>query len=308
MYHLSFQRVFQALYYGWEHASELAEKNKNHSRLWYYHDILFYFFKYGVGSQRYIMFHFDQMSKEEKVEAGKLFYEKVFAGRKERHDMRNFIAKWSDIKYQTSRRRVMRRNAAYRKYFGAGEGLYVEHGVQISSYHHRLGKLKIAPHVILARSVDLDITGGLSIGEKTSISEGAKVLTHAHDSQYKFMVESDDIHKFDVNKGCTETPLEIGDHVWVGTRSLIMPGVKKIGRFATIGAGAVVEHEVPPYAIVKGNPAKVIWFRCSPETAAKYEEAHYPLEERIPYEVLKANYEKYFNRERRKEIVEWMKF
>jgi maltose O-acetyltransferase len=52
----------------------------------------------------------------------------------------------------------------------------------------------------------------------------------------------------------------IGDDVWIGTRAIILPG-RKIGQGAIIAAGAVVTKDVAPYAIVGGNPAKVIGSR-----------------------------------------------
>lgn len=56
-------------------------------------------------------------------------------------------------------------------------------------------------------------------------------------------------------------PLEIGDSVWIGVRAMVLPGCKKIGKNVIIGAGAVVTKDVPDYAIVGGNPAKIIKFR-----------------------------------------------
>lgn len=58
-----------------------------------------------------------------------------------------------------------------------------------------------------------------------------------------------------------DTPLEIGFDVWIGARAIILPGCKRIGAHSIIGAGAVVTHDVPDYAIVGGNPAKVIKMR-----------------------------------------------
>lgn len=52
----------------------------------------------------------------------------------------------------------------------------------------------------------------------------------------------------------------IGNDVWLGYRAAILPGVN-IGDGAIIGAYAVVTKDVPPYAIVAGNPAKVIRMR-----------------------------------------------
>lgn len=61
-----------------------------------------------------------------------------------------------------------------------------------------------------------------------------------------------------------ERPLDkityIGNDVWIGYRACIKAGVH-IGDGAIIGMGAVVTKDIPPYAIVGGNPAKIIKFR-----------------------------------------------
>lgn len=60
----------------------------------------------------------------------------------------------------------------------------------------------------------------------------------------------------------------IGNDVWIGFRAMVLSGVN-IGDGAVIGAGAVVAADVPPYAIVGGNPAKVIRYRFSPKEIQK---------------------------------------
>lgn len=57
-----------------------------------------------------------------------------------------------------------------------------------------------------------------------------------------------------------EKPVVIGDDVWIGGRVTILPGVH-IGNGAIVGAGAVVTKDVPEYAIVGGNPAKILKYR-----------------------------------------------
>lgn len=61
--------------------------------------------------------------------------------------------------------------------------------------------------------------------------------------------------------GLGKTPLEIVGDVWIGARVIVLPGCKRIGRGVIIGAGSVVTKDVPDYAIVGGNPAKIIRFR-----------------------------------------------
>lgn len=58
---------------------------------------------------------------------------------------------------------------------------------------------------------------------------------------------------------------------WIGEASMIMSGVT-IGNGAVIAAGSVVNEDVPAYAIVAGNPAKIIGYRFSPEQIRELEE------------------------------------
>lgn len=62
--------------------------------------------------------------------------------------------------------------------------------------------------------------------------------------------------------------LVIGNDVWIGANAIIMNGLN-IGDGAVIGAGAVVTRDVEPYAIVAGNPAKIIKMRFSPDVVGR---------------------------------------
>ena len=61
--------------------------------------------------------------------------------------------------------------------------------------------------------------------------------------------------------GFEKTTLTIGNDVWIGRGATILAGVRHIGQGAVIGACAVVTHDVPDYAVVAGNPARVIKYR-----------------------------------------------
>ena len=67
----------------------------------------------------------------------------------------------------------------------------------------------------------------------------------------------------------TRTELTIGNDVWIGHNAILLSGVSSIGDGAIIGAGAVVHQDVPPYAVMVGNPARVIRYRFSEETIGK---------------------------------------
>ena len=60
----------------------------------------------------------------------------------------------------------------------------------------------------------------------------------------------------------------IEDGVWIGMRAMLLPGVT-IGEGAVIGAGAVVTHSIPPYAVAAGNPADIVRYRFTEEARAR---------------------------------------
>lgn len=117
----------------------------------------------------------------------------------------------------------------------------------------------------------------LIIGKFCAIAEGARFImngaNHAMSgfSTYPFNIFGHGWEEgFDVATWQREirgdTVLE--NDVWIGMEAVIMPGVT-IGNGAIVGAKAVVTHDVPPYAIVAGNPAKVVKTRFDKRTTAR---------------------------------------
>lgn len=75
--------------------------------------------------------------------------------------------------------------------------------------------------------------------------------------------------------------IEVGNDVWIGTRAMIMDGVK-IGHGAIVAANAVVTKDVPPYAIVGGVPARIIKYRFGEDRIKELMDSEWwdwPLEE-----------------------------
>jgi acetyltransferase-like isoleucine patch superfamily enzyme len=60
----------------------------------------------------------------------------------------------------------------------------------------------------------------------------------------------------------------IGNDVWIGHSALLLAGIE-VGHGAVVGAGSVVTKNVPPYAVVVGNPARIIKYRFDPEVVEK---------------------------------------
>jgi acetyltransferase-like isoleucine patch superfamily enzyme len=96
----------------------------------------------------------------------------------------------------------------------------------------------------------------ITIGRNTVISGETIILdSNGHSSDVMSRLTRQPPNSDDVR------PVVIGDGVWVGMRCLIFPGVK-IGDGSVISAGSVVRSHVPPYSVVAGNPARVV-FRLS---------------------------------------------
>ena len=79
--------------------------------------------------------------------------------------------------------------------------------------------------------------------------------------------------------------------VWIGCRVTLLSGVH-VGRGAVIAAGAVVNNDVLPYAVVGGVPARFIKFKWTIAQILEHEAALYPAEERMTREELELNFKK----------------
>lgn len=100
----------------------------------------------------------------------------------------------------------------------------------------------------------------LIIGNFCSIADGT-VFICGGNHNYKFLSTYPFGYYFDHKfVSFSKGPIVIEDDVWIGFGCLILSGVK-IGKGAIIGAGSVITKDIPPYAIVCGNPAKVIKYR-----------------------------------------------
>ena len=67
--------------------------------------------------------------------------------------------------------------------------------------------------------------------------------------------------------------LTIGNDVWIGANAIITCKCCKIGNGAVIGAGSIVTKDVPPYAVVAGNPAKLLRYRFKQNIIDKLEQS-----------------------------------
>lgn len=121
------------------------------------------------------------------------------------------------------------------------------------------GNFKICPgaHLIISPNASLVLGSGfinrhskikcyqqIRIGNNVTISENVSIW-------------DSDVHEI-IREGYIKTaPIEIGDHVWIGTNAIILKGVT-IGNNAVIAAGTVVNKNIPSNCLAAGNPMRII--------------------------------------------------
>lgn len=125
----------------------------------------------------------------------------------------------------------------------------------------KVGKYsRVNPGCQVANTVIKNFT---AIGRDSSIGLGQHPLNYVS-SQNIFYKKNNMNNQWVKKIDFPIKPIEIGNDVWIGVESLIMDGVK-IGDGAVIGARSVVTKDVPPYAIVVGQPAKIVKYRFDSE-------------------------------------------
>lgn len=153
----------------------------------------------------------------------------------------NRISLWSLVDYKS---KISKKAKIYRKtkIFNS----------QVGDYTY------IAPNTSI---VCVNIGKFCSISEHCSIGLATHSLKNVSTSPI-FTSSNNALKKEWVNKNIFEeySKTVIGNDVWIGTRVIIMGGVK-IGNGAVIGAGSIVTKNVPDYAIVVGVPARIIKYR-----------------------------------------------
>mgnify|MGYP001415236480 CR=1 FL=1 len=106
-------------------------------------------------------------------------------------------------------------------------------------------------HVFIGRGTQFDLSGTLEIGDGTLIAPGCFITDHNHGT-----AGGQPIWK----QSCEYRPVKLGCDVWLGAKVVVLPGVT-IGDGGVVAAGAVVNREVPPMAMVAGVPAKLVRMR-----------------------------------------------
>ncbi len=126
-----------------------------------------------------------------------------------------------------------------------GDGTRISHDVKITSPHN----IAIGPDTHVTNRCILNGRGGITIGRDVLLGYESVVMTS---------LRNFDDRDVPVRlQGSVLKPVVIGDDVWLGARTMVLPGVT-IGDGAVVAGGAVVTRDVAPFAVVGGVPAKVI--------------------------------------------------
>lgn len=120
-------------------------------------------------------------------------------------------------------------HVGYAKYIGVnmGENIYI--------YGNPLGMFSTEPWII-------------TLGNNVHITREVLFITHDGGT----LLYRDKVPDLEIT-----APITVGNDVYIGVRSIIMPGVT-IGDNCVIGSGSIVTRDVPPNSVVAGVPAKVI--------------------------------------------------
>lgn len=131
------------------------------------------------------------------------------------------------------------------------------------------GYIQIGNRTFINSGTHLIARSDVIIGDDVTIAWGVWVYNHdSHSLDWRERVKDLRAVYEDVQAGrdmiagkdwtsVKAAPIRICDKAWIGMNAIILKGVT-IGEGAVVGAGSVVTHDVPPWTIAAGNPAKVV--------------------------------------------------
>ena len=244
------RRIKQVVQYGWKDANEIAPlAKKGRFAVWF--DIIKCFKRYYVFSNQYKAKEVWNLSDEKKEQ---LLRPLGDMNRKHdewtvwKYENAAFTAKYSSIEYGSSPAKYNKRLAEYMKRYNIGKGSKVSNGVVIERNHYLEGTIKIGNNVLISKNVYIDYSGELVIEEDVKLANGIIIETHHRDLEASLSGK-------DVN---IPTKLVIRRNAYIGARAIILDSCNYIGTNSRIGAGAIVNKDVPDNTLVVGVPAKVV--------------------------------------------------
>jgi len=132
------------------------------------------------------------------------------------------------------------------------------------------GKVTIGNNVYIGGSTWLQCKDSITIGNNVIIANNTMLIdNNNHPSSPEMRMKmsqcddflSDPLWSWQV---ADSAPIIVEENVWIGRDARILKGVT-IGRGSIVALGAIVTHDVPPYTVVAGNPARVVKKLSKPE-------------------------------------------
>ena len=134
--------------------------------------------------------------------------------------------------------------------------VYVGHYAILKGYYKN--QLRIGRGTWIGQGAFLHAAAGIEIGEQVGIGPKAMVLTSAHELPSAEAAPAAVPSPVPIlERPLRFLPVRLLEGCDIGVGAIILPGVT-VGAYAQVGAGAVVTADVPPRAIVAGNPARLI--------------------------------------------------
>jgi len=144
---------------------------------------------------------------------------------------------------------MLRARFLSRRLKAAGRNLRVYPGARFRSMEN----LVVGDNVEIGVDTFIQALGGVSLGHNVMLAPGVKIWSVNHDYADRDVPIQ--------RQGQTMAPVSIGNDVWISSNAFICPGVT-LPDGVVVSAGAVVGvKQYPPFAILAGNPARVIGFR-----------------------------------------------
>ena len=112
------------------------------------------------------------------------------------------------------------------------------------------GRLSIGANIYAGAYCNIRCCGRIDIEDGVRLSQFVSLIDGNYDFRKKSVAICDLAAEW----------VKIGSGAWIGAQAVILPRVE-IGEGAVVGAGSIVTKSVPPFAVVAGNPARILSYR-----------------------------------------------
>ena len=144
------------------------------------------------------------------------------------------------------------------KYISVGDKTFIARGIQLTAWDSHNGirynpSITIGNACLIRDNCHITAINSICIGDNLLTGTNVLITVNSHGEATREQMDVPPTRRKLYSKG----PVIIGNNVWLGNNVCVMPGVT-IGDGAIIGANSVVTHDIPPYCMAAGIPAKVI--------------------------------------------------